>query len=156
MSDILIRHADNNDLDDLLALFRDLADGRSTAAPADNTTSAPVLAEILADPRRHLMVATVDDRLVGTAEVLIVANLTHQGRPWAVVENVVVSESMRRQGVGHELMQRLIDMAREADCYKLQLTSGKHRTGAHEFYRSLGLQAVAEGLKTYFEETAHD
>ena len=156
MSGIRIRRADNNDLDDLLALFRALADDRSTAAPADNATSAPVLAEIVADPRRHLMVAVVDDHLVGTAEILIVANLTHHGRPWAVVENVVVRESARRRGVGHELMQRLIDMAREADCYKLQLTTGKQRTGAHEFYRSLGLNAVAEGFKIYFEETAGD
>jgi len=30
--------------------------------------------------------------------------------------------------------------------------SGKQRAEAHEFYRDLGLAAVAEGFKIYFDE----
>jgi hypothetical protein len=29
----------------------------------------------------------------------------------------------------------------------------KHRTEAHAFYRSLGLQPLAEGFRIYFDET---
>jgi hypothetical protein len=49
-------------------------------------------------------------------------------------------------------MGYLIELARGAGCYKLQLVSGKHRAEAHDFYRSMGLSAVAEGFKLYFDE----
>ncbi len=48
-------------------------------------------------------------------------------------------------------MGHLIDLARAAGCCKVQLLSGKHRAEAHEFYRSLGLEPVAEGFKIYFD-----
>jgi hypothetical protein len=35
---------------------------------------------------------------------------------------------------------------------KLQLLSGKHRAQAHALYRSVGLEAVAEGFEIDFDE----
>ena len=140
------------DLDALLSLYDELADSRITAAPSDRESSEPLLAEILADPARHLILATVDSRVVGTADVLVVANLTHRGRPWAIVENVIVAEAERGTGVGKALMEHLIELARAAGCYKVQLLSGKQRSEAHDFYRRLGLDALAEGFKIYLDE----
>ena len=68
-----------------------------------------------------------------------------------MAENVIVAAAYRRTGVGRALMQYAIDQARAAGCYKLQLTSGKQRAPAHAFYRSLGLDAIAEGFKIYFD-----
>ena len=110
-----------------------------------------MLAEILADPARELAVALRGGRLVGTADMLIVPNLTHRGEPWAIVENVIVAGAERRSGAGRALIEHLIELARAAGCCKLQLISGKHRAEAHEFYRGMGLTAVAEGFKIYFD-----
>jgi GNAT superfamily N-acetyltransferase len=148
---VVVRKADAQDLDTLLELFRELAEDRSAAAPADRGDGAPILGEILADPARELVVATIDGAVVGSADLLLVPNLTHHGKPWAIVENVIVTTSARRCGVGRALMEHLLGVARGAGCYKLQLHSGKQRTQAHPFYRSLGLEAVAEGFKIYFE-----
>ena len=151
MGSVLIRRARSEDLDDLLSLYQELADTRSTAAPTNRVASDPLLAEILADRARQLVVA-VDGRLVGTADLLVVPNLTYHGQPWAIVENVVVARAVRRTGVGGQLIGHLIGLARAAGCYKLQLHSGKQRAEAHEFYRDLGLATVAEGFKIYFDE----
>lgn len=151
MNNLVVRRAQHADLDGLLFLYDQLADGNTAAAPADRVRSMPVLDAALADPARHLMIAVADDEIVGTADLLLVPNLTHRGQPWAIVENVVVTRNLRRGGVGRALMRRLIDVARAAGCYKLQLHSGKHRAEAHEFYRSLGMDAIAEGFKIYFE-----
>ncbi len=148
----VIRHASPSDLGALLSLYDELAGEKLTAVPGDLASFEPLLAEILADPSRTLMVAVRDDRLVGTADLLIVTNLTHRGEPWAIVENVIVAGATRRTGVGRALMEHLIGLAREAGCHKLQLVSGRHRTEAHAFYRSLGLDAVAEGFKVYLDE----
>ncbi len=152
MGDILVRRAVESDLDPLLSLYSELAGDRRTAAPGDRSSSGPLLAQIIADPARELAVALRDGRLVGTADMLIVPNLTHRGEPWAIVENVIVAAAERRGGAGRALMEHLIELARAAGCCKLQLISAKHRAEAHDFYRSMGLAAVAEGFKIYFDE----
>jgi ribosomal protein S18 acetylase RimI-like enzyme len=136
----------------LLQLYCELADGRKDALPASVDLTRVLLTEIVTQPARQLLVAEVDGgQLAGTVDVLMVTNLTHHGRPWAVVENVVVAEGHRRRGIGRALLQQAMGQARQAGCYKVQLTSGKLRTDAHPFYRSLGFEAVAEGFKTYFD-----
>jgi GNAT superfamily N-acetyltransferase len=152
MASVVVRRASRADLGALTALYEELADAKITAVPGDRATSERLLAEILADPRRELAVALVDGQLVGTADLLIVPNLTHRGAPWAIVENVIVAGTARRTGVGKALMGHLIELARTAGAYKLQLISGKHRAEAHAFYRSISLSAVAEGFKIYFDE----
>jgi GNAT superfamily N-acetyltransferase len=111
-----------------------------------------VIEQILADPARALLVAELDGELVGTVDVLLAPNLTHHAQPWALVENVVVADAARRRGAGRAMMTRAIELAREAGCYKVNLISGTERTGAHDFYRSLGFEATGVGFKTYLFE----
>jgi GNAT superfamily N-acetyltransferase len=152
MGRVSIRPAEPDDLDALLEMYRELAED-PLEGPAEGDRAAELLAKSIADPDRHLAVALLDGVPAGTADLLLVANLTHQGRPWAIVENVVVSSSARRTGVGRELMSHLIGLARAAGCYKVQLISGKQRPEAHAFYRSLGFDARGEGFKLYLDET---
>ncbi len=152
MASVVVRRASQSDLATLLSLYKELAGSSLTAAPGDCPSSEPLLAEILDDPRRELTVALLDDRLVATADLVIVPNLTHRGRPWAIVENVIVTADAQRMRVGRALLGHLVEVARTAGCCKLQLISGKHRLEAHKFYRSMGLVAVAEGFKVYFDE----
>ena len=132
--------------------YCELADGRVDARPAGMDPTREILTVIVGQPDRRLLVAEVDGgQLAGTVDVVMVTNLTHTGRPWAVVENVVVAHVHRRRGIGRALMQEAMAQARRVGCYKVQLTSGKHRAEAHAFYRSLGFEAVAEGFKAYID-----
>ena len=149
---VIVRRASPSDLDALLSLYRTLAGEKRSALPADPPNALGILREVLSQPSRHLLVAEVDGELAGTADMLIVSNLTHHGMPWAIVENVIVAEQHRRRGVARRLLESLIETARAAGCCKLELISGKHRTGAHAFYRSVGMEAVAEGFKLYYDE----
>lgn len=146
-----MRSASREDLDALLGLYGELIDRVVEHAPGGGGGDlGEVLEAILADDARHLTVATVEERVVGSADLLIAPNLTHDGRPWGIVENVIVASAHRREGVGRALMAHLFSSARAAGCYKVQLLSGKHRSEAHRFYRSIGFDAVAEGFKSYF------
>jgi hypothetical protein len=49
-------------------------------------------------------------------------------------------------------MSEALQFAQVANCYKVQLHSGKQRAEAHAFYRSLRFNAVAEGFKVYLDE----
>jgi GNAT superfamily N-acetyltransferase len=151
-AEITIRSASRGDARGLVGLYRELADGRADAEPAEVVRAESLLDSIAQHSDRFLLVAQHSDgRLVGTVDLLVVPNLTHRGRPWAVVENVVVIGNRRRSGVGTALMHEAIERAVHAGCYKVQLQSAKHRSGAHAFYRALGFEAVSEGFKLYFE-----
>lgn len=146
-----VREAVAGDLDGLIEVLSQLADGRSTALPADRAASRRVLELILSDPSRHLLVAVSGERVLGTVDVAIMQNLTHRGTPRAIVENVVVADDARRRGVAAALMRRAIEIARSAGCSRVQLMSGRQRTEAHAFYRSIGMEPVAEGFKIRFD-----
>jgi GNAT superfamily N-acetyltransferase len=102
---------------------------------------------VSADPNQTLLVAELDGQVVGTACLIVVTNLSYRGRPYAIVENVVVDESARGQGWGEQLMQRAIELAREAGCYKVGLTSNMTRVDAHRFYERLGFKPSHTGFR---------
>ncbi len=68
----------------------------------------------------------------------------------AVGTTAVVVERLRGQGIGRQIMEYAIDRARQAGCYKIELTSDNRRPEAHRFYSSLGLEAAATGFRLYF------
>ena len=103
--------------------------------------------DMIADPRQRLFVVEAGGRIVGTAVLVIVPNLSHRGTRWATVENVVVDETMRGRGYGERLMAHLETAARRARCYKIVLTSNNHRTDAHRFYERIGYVATHRGYR---------
>ena len=141
-----IRDAVEDDLEALLALYAQLSpENAATTVEA----ARPGLRAMLADEGIRLLVVEAEGRVVGTATVVTVPNLTHGGQPWAQVENVVVHEAVRGTGVGRLLMDECVRLAWEAGCYKVQLQSADHREGAHRFYEGLGFAASSVGFRLY-------
>jgi GNAT superfamily N-acetyltransferase len=104
-------------------------------------------AAILSAGGHHVLVAESEGRLLGSATVIIEPNLTYKGTPFALIENVVVTEAARGTGIGAEIINKAIEIAREAGCYRVSLTSNKRRTDAHAFYERLGFTASHEGFQ---------
>lgn len=146
---VVIRQAVAADLSDLLSLYEQLAEHRGSALPAGEIEAATLLEAIVAQPGRQLLVAEVGGEIVGTADLLMIPNLTHSGAPWASVENVVVDQDVRGRGIGRALIDEVVRRCASAGCYKVQLLSKKSRADAHEFYRSVGFEAAAEGFRRY-------
>jgi GNAT superfamily N-acetyltransferase len=147
-TDVTLREATEADLPVIVRLLAQLRPDDPTVEDA----SAPLPAAYAAAFRRMLaagqrvLIAVSDDAVVATATLIVCPNLSHGGRPYAIVENVVVDESRRGAGLGELLLRRAIDLAREAGCYKLSLTSNRARTDAHRFYGRIGLRATHEGF----------
>ena len=148
---VSVRPAVLGDVDALIELYAQLAEDRSAARPARGEDARSLLASVMRQENRCLLVATTRGTLVGTADMLVVENLTYAGRPWVIIENVVVDQKHRRHGVGRALFGEVFRRAREAHCCKVQLLSLKHRKDAHEFYRSLGFQALVEGFRLHLD-----
>ena len=58
----------------------------------------------------------------------------------SIIEDVVVDETMRRQGIGEALVQHAIDLARSAGAEGVSLTSNPQREAANRLYQAMGFQ----------------
>ena len=74
-----MRAAEPGDLAALLELYGELTEGTPSAAPGDADTARVALQEVLAQTGRHLLVALHEEHVVGTADLVIVPNITHHG-----------------------------------------------------------------------------
>jgi len=149
----VIRTATEEDIPRILELYEELVTSTAQAEKGRMPTLDDyrrVYEQVRAMPRHELIVAEESGEVIGTMVLLIVPNLSHSGLPWAVVENVVTDRRFQRQGIGRLMMEYAVSRAREAGCYKLQLSSSKTRDEAHRFYESLGFEASAHGFRLYF------
>lgn len=134
----MFREARSDDLHALLRLYRQL----QPADPVlDVETLAAVFGRILASEGLYLFVMEVESRLVATAYLNVIPNLTRAASPYAVIENVVVDEAVRGTGIGKAIMAEALNAAWAAGCYKAMLLTGSRRPGTHAFYRACGLSA---------------
>lgn len=145
----LIRTATRDDLPRLIELLAQLSldDPREDLGSPRPAAYDAALDEVLNDPRQTLLVAEAGGAVVGMTCYIQVPNLSHVGRPYAIVEDVVVDAAHRGKGYGEALMRRALELAREGGCYKLVFTSNKARTDAHRFYQRLGFKATHEGFR---------
>lgn len=99
------------------------------------------------DPNNELVVACIDNEVVGVQQITFTPYITHQGGWRATIEGVRTSSSERGKGIGSLLMEWAIQRAKERGCHIIQLTSDKKREDAHRFYERLGFKATHEGFK---------
>jgi len=90
------------------------------------------------------------DGLVGTCTVNLCANLSWSGRPYAIIENVIVSRASRGQGVGKAILQYAMSFAQQAGCYKVALMTGSKDPATLEFYESAGFSPSKQGYQKRF------
>ncbi|AGN01696.1 GCN5-like N-acetyltransferase [Salinarchaeum sp. Harcht-Bsk1] len=94
-----------------------------------------------------------DDHLVATCTVSVTRNLTRDGRPWAVMENVVTHEDYRGEGFGTAAVEYGFDVAEQAGCYKVMLLTGRESESVLGFYEDCGFDPDEKrGFVRYLDE----
>ncbi len=142
-----IRRATEADLPRLIELMAQLRPDEPEAEdPSRVENYARVFARMTAQGQR-VLVAEDDGRIAGALVLAIIENITRQGTPYAIIENLVVDEAARGQRHGEALMEHAIAEARRAGCYKVSLTSNKRRSDAHRFYERLGFVQTHEAFR---------
>lgn len=151
-SQVWVRLAREDDLDMVLHLVTLMHDEDPPMLDPEGPPYGNILSEILSTRGRYLLVGGCGgESIAGTADMIVVPNLSRHGRSWAVVENVVVDPRYRRRGIARALMGELIAQAQRDGCYKLELVSAARRKEAHALYESLGFDAAVRGFRRYLE-----
>ena len=135
------------DLPALATLFTELVDTRT-----DHDAMQASFRRMEASPDYILLGAKLDGRLVGFMMGIVCHDIVGPCQPFLVVENVVVAQSARRQGVARSLWAALEGEARRRYCHYCLLVTGDWREDAHRFYTSVGFVADKyKGFKKYLD-----
>jgi GNAT superfamily N-acetyltransferase len=81
-----------------------------------------------------------DGTVMGALTLVQLPLMAHGGAPSAVVEDVAVHPVMQREGLGRQLVQCAMEVAREAGCHKLVISPDPQRPGALAFCERLGFE----------------
>jgi ribosomal protein S18 acetylase RimI-like enzyme len=123
---------DSTELTDALAA---LVPQLSTSNPPP--TRAEVETMLASDAITQLVARDDSGAIIGVA-TLAVFPIPTATRAW--IEDVIVDESARGQGVGEALTRAMIDMAREIGCKTVELTSRPSREAANRLYQRIGFE----------------
>lgn len=142
-----IRLASIDEAERVLDLYREY--DRPPDTPPSPTQAREIFAAISAIG--HIAVAEKDGAIVGSYSLYICPNLSRSGRPFGVIENVIVAAAARHTGIGKALMAHAQASAVAANCYKLMLSTGCMRQENHLFYMACGFIGDKLGFQIRYE-----
>ena len=90
------------------------------------------------DPFYHLLVGETGGKIVSSVTLIVNENLTHNLRPYAVIENVVTHADFRGKRFASALMDHASGIAAENGCYKIMLLTGSKKDETLCFYENCG------------------
>lgn len=149
MSNVLFRLARREDLPEIVRMLADDELG-SQRERCEEPLPQPYYAafeQIARDANHELVVAEIEDRVIGTLHLMFLPSISYQGGLRAQVESVRVDKQCQNQGIGSQMMKWAIARAKERGAHIVQLTTHKSREDAHRFYERLGFKKSHLGMK---------
>ena len=155
---VTVREASGDDAVAVATLYRSFASSPHINVREDR------LEAIATDPNNFIFVCEVDGVVCGTAFLTLCLDAMFGNQPYGVLENVVVNEAWRGEGIGRRLFVHLEELCRVRDCSKIMLLSTATREPAHRFLNSKGFQRrissvlsnIAASSGNYNESTLRD
>ena len=90
-----------------------------------------------------------DGKIAGRVFLYLINNDLHD-KPYGLLEDLFVTEAYRRQGIGGELIKKVIMEAKERNCYKLITQSRYSREIIHQLYQSFGFVDYGKNFRLDF------
>ena len=95
------------------------------------------LLDVIKDPATTLLVVKDGAKIVGMGTLLVFHNPVGK---WASLQDIVIDEAYRGQGLGEKLSKHMIELARGHKVGGIELTSKPDRIVAHKLYEKLGFE----------------
>lgn len=130
-----IREVIDQDLKGLLTLYTQLHDN---PLPEETEELISLWRSILEDKNHHIIIGTMENKIITSCVVVIVPNLTHSQRPYALIENVITHESHRNKGYASLILDYAKELAKKENCYKIMLMTGSKKESTLNFYEKAG------------------
>lgn len=131
----MIREISENDLDGLLKLYTQL---HNNPFPDKESRVISVWKDIINDKNHHIIVMEENGMIVSSCVCVIIPNLTHEQRPYALIENVITDIEHRKKGYATACLNFAKELALQENCYKIMLMTGSKQESTLKFYENAG------------------
>jgi len=132
---MIIREIESQDLSQLLHLYTYLHDNHM---PDIDTDMEILWHKIVKDPSHHILIGLKDGRIISSCVLVIIPNLTHRQRPYALIENVITHPEYRGKGYATKILDYARGLAIADRCYKIMLLTGAKKESTLGFYERAG------------------
>ena len=137
---MLIRKANSTDADDLKKLYFEYLTNYPPKETQDMNKWRSIIEKLHNNSNSYLLVAEEEGKVVSTVYLTIIENLTHNLRPFGVIENVVTHIDYRNKGFASALLNEATEIARSHNCYKVFLETGSNKESTLNFYQKNGFE----------------
>jgi ribosomal protein S18 acetylase RimI-like enzyme len=143
----IIRSARMKDTDRIIELLSKL--GRPEPRDKQETKHFAKLVQIYIQKKkrkkRMILVAEVDSKVVGMISLVFLPRL-NRTTPEAWIPDFIVDQDYRNRGIGKELLEKCISIARKEKCWRIRLETGLSRKHAQRFYKMMEMKPFALAL----------
>ena len=130
-----IRPCRSEDFDGVFELLKQLWPEKSLDPVALRTVFNRAVGS---DSQAYVCVAD-EEKVIGFGSLTVNNNLWQEGY-LAHVDELVVDVDYRGRGIGTQLIEHLIQLAKQRGCRRVELDTAFHRNEAHEFYERQGFE----------------
>lgn len=88
--------------------------------------------------RKIYFVARDENKIVGLCTLVVRDNIHYL--KIGLIDELVVDKDYRHQGIGKMLLDKVMDIAKEKGCYRVELHSNMERIETHRFYENNGFE----------------
>jgi len=141
MIDVLIRELQENDL---FNGFLESLDTLRNASSLKKEKAKIIFNEINSNPYHKIMVAIINQKIVGTTTLLIEKKFIHDGGLVGHIEDVVVSKDYQGKNIGKKLLLASLDHAKKIGCYKTILDCTDDLI---PFYEKIGFKKHSSSMR---------
>jgi PhnO protein len=124
----LLRNADSRDLKGIYELISELE-----GVPLDYDKFECIFIQYLKEDKYHFIVEEDNGIVRGCLNLRIEYQLHHVRKIAEIMELTVKSEN-RSQGIGSKLLEKAIEIAKQEECFQLEVCCNMVRVNAHRFY----------------------
>ena len=134
---MVIRTASSKDIHIILRLLYNL--GRpKPQKDSDVDTYRKLVKKYIEDFDKKILLAEINDiEIVGMVSMVFLSRLNRINFEMYIPE-LIVLEKYQKQGIGKNLIDSCIVIAKEKKCHRIRLESGNQRKESHQFYEHLG------------------
>jgi GNAT superfamily N-acetyltransferase len=152
MLDYKIRSCTAKDVRALLELVKELAESQNSLHKVTATEEGLTRCFFGERPSAEAIIAEIPGEIIGFA-VFFNTNSTYMAKPCLYLEDLYVKEKYRGHGAGKGLLLKVVSLAHERGCARVDWLVYDWNKSASDFYRSLGA-IVRDEIRPYRLESA--
>lgn len=133
-----LSEAKPEDLIGILTLYTQL---HNQPMPQIEIRTQELWMSLINEPRHHIIIGRTGGKIVTSCTITVILNLTHEQRPFALIENVVTDWDFRHRGYASLALSYARRLAEKENCYKIMLMTGSKEQSTLDFYRKAGFNS---------------